>query len=56
MWNANTLWLEVAVVSIFYVLGLIFFGHFEVRSPNWRKLLKYVLTLTVVLALSTFAG
>ena len=56
MWNTNTLWLEIAIVTVFFLLGNIYFGHFEERSPKWRKVLKYVLTLMVVLSLSIFAG
>jgi hypothetical protein len=55
-WNTNTLWVEIAVVSVFFLLGNIFLGHFEERSPKWRKLAKYVLTLTIVVMLSAFAG
>jgi hypothetical protein len=55
-WNTNSLWLEIAVVSIFFLLGNIFLGHFEERSPKWRKLAKYILTLAIVLTLSAFAG
>jgi len=54
MWNTNTLWLEVSVVSIFFLLGHIFLGHFEERAPKWRKLLKYILTLTIILFLSIY--
>lgn len=56
MWSTNTLWFEVAIVSILLLLGHIFLGHFEERSPKWRKLLKYVITLAIVISLSTFFG
>lgn len=56
MWNTNTLWLEIAVVTIFFLLGHIYFGHFEERSPKWRKLVKYVVTLAIILSLSIFFG
>lgn len=56
MWSTDTLWFEVAVVSIIYATGNIFFGHFEEQTPKWRRLGKYVLTLMIVLALSVFAG
>ena len=56
MWNTNTLWVEVSVVTILFLLGHIFLGHFEERSPKWRKLLKYVLTLSIILALSIYFG
>jgi hypothetical protein len=56
MWNTNTLWLEVSVVTLFFLLGHIFLGHFEERSPKWRKLLKYIVTLTIVIAISVYFG
>jgi uncharacterized membrane protein YfcA len=56
MWSTDTLWFEVAVVSIIYATGNLFFGHFEEQTPKWRRLGKYVLTLIIVLALSAFVG
>jgi hypothetical protein len=56
MWSTNSLWLEIAVVSIFFLLGNIYFGHFEERSPKWRKVLKYVITLGLTIGISIFAG
>lgn len=56
MWNDNTLWVEVAVVTIFFLFGHIYFGHFEERSPKWRKVLKYFATLAIVLLISVYFG
>ena len=56
LWNTNTLWFEVTIVSIVFLLGNIFLGHFEERSPKWRKLAKYIITLAIVIAVSVFAG
>ena len=56
MWNTDTLWVEVAVVTIFFLLGHIYFGHFEERSPKWRKLLKYIVTLAIIICISNYAG
>jgi len=56
MWNTDTLWFEIAIVSIFYLLGNIFLGHFEERSPNWRKLVKYLVTVAIIVAISQFFG
>ena len=54
MWNNDSLWFEVSIVTFFFLLGHIFMGHFEERSPAWRKLLKYVLTLGIILLLSVY--
>jgi hypothetical protein len=56
MWNTNTLWFEFSVVTLFFLLGHIFLGHFEERSPKWRKLLKYIVTLAIILAISVYLG
>ena len=52
----DTLWFEISIVTFFFLLGHIFFGHFEERSPKWRKLLKYFVTLAIVMALSHYFG
>ena len=56
MFATNTLWFEISVVTIFYLVGNIFLGHFEERSPRWRKLVKYLVTLVIVIFLSVFLG
>jgi len=56
MWNTDSLWLEIAVVTIFFLLGHIYLGHFEERSPKWRKLLKYIVTLIIILSISSYFG
>lgn len=56
MWNTNTIWLEIAIVSMMFLFGHIFLGHFEERSPKWRKLLKYIITVTLVVSISIIAG
>ena len=56
MWNTNSLWFEFSVVSMVFVLGHIFLGHFEERSPKGKKLFKYLFTLTIVVTISIFLG
>ena len=56
MWNTNTLWFEISVVTLLFLFGNIFLGHFEERSPKWRKLVKYLITVAVILSLSIFFG
>ncbi|MBC7829960.1 MAG: hypothetical protein H7122_19595 [Chitinophagaceae bacterium] len=56
MWNTNTLWFEIAIVTIFFLFGHIFLGHFEERSPQWRKILKYIVTLLIIISISIFLG
>jgi hypothetical protein len=56
MWNTDSLWVEVAVVSTTIALGHILLGHFEERTPRLRKLVKFVLTLVLVLGMSVLFG
>jgi len=56
MWSTNSLWFEIAIVSVIYALGNILFGHFEERTPKWRRIGKYVLTLIIVIAVSIYFG
>ena len=56
MWNADSLWLEVAVVCLITALGTIFFGHFEEHTPKWRKVFKLLPFILITVSLSATAG
>ncbi len=56
MLATDSLWFEIAIVSITTALGHIFLGHFEERTPRIRKFLKYVFFLFLVIGLSVFFG
>lgn len=56
MWSTDTLWFEIAVVSAIYAVGNMVFGHFEERTPKWRRVGKYLLTLIIVIGLSVYVG
>jgi len=56
MWTTGSLWFEIAIVSIIYALGNIAFGHFEERTPKWRRVGKYILTLIIITTLSFYFG
>jgi len=56
MWATTSLWFEISVVTFFFLFGHIFLGHFEERSPAWRKIAKYIATLIIVLLLSVYFG
>ena len=56
MWHTDSLWLEVAIVTIFFLFGNIYFGHFEERSPKWRKVAKYIVSLAIILLVSHYFG
>jgi hypothetical protein len=56
MWTTDSLWFEVAVVSIIFALGNMLFGLFEERTPRIRKVVKYILTTVFVCLVSVYAG
>ncbi|MEO9484101.1 MAG: hypothetical protein ABJG47_11665 [Ekhidna sp.] len=56
MWDTNTIWFEISIVSSSIALGHILLGHFEERTPKIRKLIKYVVALILVISLSHFFG
>ena len=56
MWNTSSLWFEISIVTLFFLVGNIFLGHFEERSPKWRKLVKYIVTLAIILVISIYFG
>jgi hypothetical protein len=56
MWQTNTLWFEISIVTFFFLLGNIFLGHFEERSPHLKKLIKYLITLAIIIVASVYLG
>ena len=56
MWHTNTLWFEISIVTITILLGHIFLGHFEERSPKWRKVVKWLAAIAIVVFISIFFG
>ena len=50
------MWMEIAVVAIIFAVGNIVFGHWEERTPKWRRLLKFVLMTGLVVLISATAG
>ena len=50
------MWFEVAIVMTIFAFGNIFFGHFEERTPKWRRAMKVLVFLGLVLAISSTAG
>ena len=56
MWSTNSLWFEIAIVSIIYAAGNILMGHFEEQTPKIRRIGKYTLTLAAVCVISIYFG
>jgi len=56
MWTTDSLWFEIAIVSIIFALGNIIFGVFEERTPRLRKVVKYLVTMVLVCGISFYFG
>ena len=56
MWNTDSLWLEVALVTSLTAVGSIFFGRFEEHTPKWRKVLKLIFFVFITTSISATAG
>lgn len=56
MWRTDSLWFDVAIVMTIFAVGSILFGRFEEHKPRWRRLLKVVVVLAAILALSATLG
>ena len=56
MWVTDSLWFEVAIVSIVFAVGNILFGHFEERTNKARRVGKYILITIVICMLSFYFG
>jgi hypothetical protein len=52
----ESLWFEVALVTGITAFGSIFFGHFEERTPKWRRVLKLILLILVTVGISQQFG
>ena len=50
------MWMEVAMVATIFAVGNILFGHWEVETPKWRRLLKFVIVLALTLLISRMSG
>lgn len=49
-------WFEIAVISSIFAIGNIFFGHFEERTPQLRRLAKFVLVSSLAVVVSALTG
>jgi hypothetical protein len=49
-------WIDVAVMASLFAIGNILFGHFEERTPKWRRVLKLFLFTGLVALISSTAG
>jgi hypothetical protein len=52
MWNTDTPWFDVAVISLSFAIGNILFGRFEEHRSRWRRVFKLALVLAITLGLA----
>lgn len=50
------MWFEVALVASIFAVGNILFGHFEERTPKWRRVVKLFLFITLAVLISATVG
>ena len=56
MWNTDTIWFDISLITCMFAFGHIFFGHFEVHTPKWRKALKLILFICLVVVITSTVG
>lgn len=56
MWSTNTFWFDFSLIVGITALGQIFFGHFELHTPRWRKVLKLIVLAGLMIAITATAG
>ena len=37
------MWMAIAITAMIFAIGNILFGHFEERTPKWRRVAKVLL-------------
>jgi len=50
------LWIDAAMMASLFALGTILFGHFEERTPKWRRVVKFFVMTGGIVLLSATAG
>jgi hypothetical protein len=56
MWQTDTYWFDVAIATGGLMLGHLFFGRFVEHTPRWRRLLKALLTVALIVGTTALAG
>jgi hypothetical protein len=50
------MWMTVAITATIFAVGNILFGHFNERTPKWKRVTKVVPVLAFVGVISAKAG
>ena len=56
MWRTETYWFDVAIATTVLMLGHLYLGRFEEHRPRWRRLVKSLLVVAIVVGTTIGAG
>jgi hypothetical protein len=56
MWDTNTYWFDVSLITGITAFGSIYFGHFELHTPRWRRVLKLIFFIALAVTITATAG
>jgi len=56
IWGTDTIWLDLAVFLFLLLISHILIGHFEDYKPKWRRILKVILGMALLIAAITAFG
>jgi hypothetical protein len=56
MFTTESLWFEIAIVSIIFAVGNMVMGQFEERTPKLRRISKYILITVLICGISVLFG
>ena len=56
MWRTDTYWFDVAITTTGLMLGHLCFGRFVEHRPRWRRLLKSLIGVAMVVGTTAWAG
>ena len=50
------MWFEIAIITSIFAVGNILFGHFEERTPKWRRVAKLLLVVGLTILITRTLG
>jgi hypothetical protein len=56
VWRTDTYWFDVAVVVFLLMLGQLFFGRFSEYQQRWRRLLKSLVGIVLIVGTAALFG
>ena len=56
MWRTETYWFDVAIATTVLTLGHLCFGRFVEHQPRWRRGLKSLLLVAMLVGTTAWAG